>query len=101
MRYLLAVALIAVFLVPEAQAQAPPCSTRSEVASALEKGYGEYATAMGLSSDGNVLELFVTPDGSTWTMVVTFPNNGMSCPVSAGKAWGKVKPKAKKMGLRI
>ena len=46
--------------------------------------------AMGLVSDGNVLEVATSSSGS-WTIVVTLPT-GLSCAVAAGEKWARLGP---------
>ena len=62
---------------------------RSELVTKLGKTYAEAPTALGLTSEGAVIELFRTPDGATWTMVITLPN-GHSRVIAAGEAWTNV-----------
>ena len=72
---------------PPAQSPAQSvCATHAEVAKRLDSGYSETPTAIGLASNGSVIELFSTTDGSTWTLVMTMPG-GTSCTVAAGEAW--------------
>jgi hypothetical protein len=44
---------------------------------------------MGMSSGGNVIEVFTARDGKTWTILITHPD-GNSCIVAAGKMWTAV-----------
>lgn len=118
-RFVLAAALLAAFFMPAfvpalapafvpafisaARAQSP-CAPRDEVAAALG-GYGERVVARGLASDGTMIELYATPDGATWSLVITQPGN-LSCLTGAGKAWQDVAPPSghgprKTMGHRI
>lgn len=59
---------------------------RTVVVEELQKQYTEIPRALGVAADGSVLELFATPDGTTWTLVVTLPN-GMSRVVASGESW--------------
>ena len=77
-------ALILVLSAGHAMAQ-PICGDRGELVSCLEKGYGEFPTALGLDSNGSVVELF-TSAKDTWSLLVTRPD-GFSCLVAAGDAW--------------
>ena len=36
--------------------------------------------------DGALLEIVMTPDGATWSMVLTSPG-GISCLVATGEGW--------------
>lgn len=62
---------------------------RNELVTKLGKTFAEAPTALGLTSDGAVIELFRTPDGETWTLVITLPN-GYSRVIGAGQAWTNV-----------
>ena len=46
------------------------CNPRSEFVEHLKEKYDEEPLALGLNNDGRVLELFGTPDGETWTMLM-------------------------------
>ncbi len=100
---ILIAALVGAFFVSGcavAQTRPPPCAPHEDVADTLETGYGELPVWRGLTDDGNMIEAFAAPGGSTWTLIVTFPN-GLSCPMGAGKAWWDAQPRPKKTGLKI
>ena len=69
-----------------AQANAPACTDRKSIIHGLSSEYGEDPIAMGLSSNGGVVELLVRSDGQTWTILITYPN-GSTCVVAVGKFW--------------
>ena len=48
--------------------------------------FSEAPVAIGLTREGHVMEVFSSPDGETWTIVITLPN-GTSCMIGAGKHW--------------
>ncbi len=77
----LATALLAL----PAQAQSL-CGNRTDVLGKLSNGYSENASAMGLASNGGVVEVLTSPKGDTWTIIITMPN-GVSCLVAAGESW--------------
>lgn len=62
---------------------------RAKVVKALAARYGEAPRALGLASDGSVVEVFRSKDGATWTIIVTSPN-GYSRVVASGEAWTPV-----------
>ncbi len=66
----------------EAQLQ---CARRSELATHLDQRFDEKLTGVGITSDGLLLEVFASNDGS-WTILVTRPD-GHSCIVSHGTDW--------------
>ncbi len=84
---LLKVGLVAVGIslgaVPaEAQSQ---CAQRSKLVTRLDQGFDEKLTGVGITSDGLLLEVFASKEGS-WTALVTRPD-GHSCIVSHGEHW--------------
>jgi len=70
---------------PERQVQ-QECSKRSEVLSNLSDRYHERPIAMGLATNGGVLEVLTSGTGQSWTIIVTMPD-GVSCMVAAGQSW--------------
>ncbi len=82
--------LLGVAASASAQAQAM-CTTHAEVAKHLESRYSESPAAIGLASNGGVIELFSAHDGATWTLVLTMPN-GTSCAMATGQAWESLPP---------
>ena len=81
---------ILLLLAGPALAQESSCGQRADVVGYLAANYSETPVGLGLTSDGNVLEVVVSRDG-TWTMIVTMPN-GVSCAVAAGADWSRVTP---------
>ena len=73
---------------PTAVQAQPSCDARDKFLQVLGPKHGETPVAMGLASNGGVLEVFASVGGS-WTILVTMPN-GTSCVVAAGEAWEKV-----------
>jgi hypothetical protein len=69
---------------PPAQAAAF-CGDRGEILKRLEQRHEETPQALGLSSDGGVLEVLVSPSGG-WTILVTYPRRP-TCVVAVGEAW--------------
>jgi hypothetical protein len=72
----------------------PACGHHADVLKQLSERYKEAPVALGLASNGNLLEVFSSDSGSTWTIIVTSPN-GTSCLVAAGQDWQPAKPVAK------
>ncbi len=69
------------------------CADRAVVAQRLAKDFSENPVAMGITSSGNVIEVFSARTGDTWTIVMTLPN-GKSCLMATGEGWEQVAPKA-------
>ena len=72
------------FASPPAQA-ARLCGDRAQILEQLKQDHNEKPNALGLSADGGVLELLVSPEGG-WTLLVTYPERP-TCVVAVGKAW--------------
>ena len=75
-----------------ATAQDGIVADRTDVVKTLSEKHGESAKALGLASNGGVFELFTSPDGATWTIIMTMPN-GKSSLVGEGKVWVKARLK--------
>lgn len=77
-------ALAAIGVAPTAYAAAP-CQERGAVLNKLAKSYAETPVAIGMASNGGVLEVLATEaDTGSFTIIVTMPN-GMSCMLASGK----------------
>lgn len=74
-------------LVSSAAAQ-QACEVRSKLVERLAAKYKETSVAMGLASNGKLVEVLTDNDGNTWTIIVTTPE-GMSCLVATGESWRK------------
>ena len=68
------------------------CDARKSVLDQLMENYGEAVIGTGISSAGTLVEFLVSPDGSTWTVISTFPN-GMTCIAGSGKDWQPIERK--------
>jgi hypothetical protein len=61
------------------------CGERAAILKSLEQKHQETRQALGLSADGGVLEVLVSPSGG-WTILVTYPKRP-TCVVAVGEAW--------------
>ncbi|MGO1121210.1 hypothetical protein ACTL6U_21140 [Rhodovibrionaceae bacterium A322] len=90
MKLPLQAAFLAAFLLsgtaPAAAQQAPTCNLRDKVLAHLAGKYSEAPVAVGVTSSGALLEVLSTPDGQTWTVLLTRPD-GVSCLLAAGEGW--------------
>ena len=68
-----------------AEAATKLCGERDQILKRLEQAHDETPQAIGLSGDGGVVEVLVSPEGG-WTMLVTYPRRP-TCVVAAGAAW--------------
>jgi len=62
------------------------CNTSEIVRTTLQNKFNEYAIAGGLASNGYVLEIFVSCDHKTWSVVLT-DTKGISCLIAIGTRW--------------
>jgi hypothetical protein len=62
------------------------CAERRTIVEMLNSQYDETARAIGVISEEVVLEVFVSKESGTWTVLVTDPQ-GLSCVLAAGQAW--------------
>lgn len=84
--------LLAAALYSPAAAAQQVCGDRADIVDKLEQQYSERPQAMGLSTDGQLLEVLVSPSGS-WTILVTYPNR-LTCLVSTGENWESLRQAA-------
>lgn len=71
--------------VAEVNQTGPLCGARTTILLELKGTYAEKPNAMGLASNGSVIEVLRSEDGS-WTIIVTMPN-GVSCLLATGEYW--------------
>lgn len=74
-----------------ALADEPVCTSHSEMLAALADRYHETSAAIGIENRGALLELLISKDGATWSVIMTGPQ-GKSCLVAAGQSWQEAKP---------
>lgn len=72
----------------------PVCGDRSKVIDSLRAKYSEEPVAVGVTSNGGVIEVLKAPDGKTWTILFTYPA-GPTCLVASGEAWQDLEDKLK------
>lgn len=79
-------AALTVMCLSQGAAAQNACSTRAEVLKQLSSKYEESPVAMGLASNGGLIEVLASKKGNSWTIIMTMPN-GMACMVAAGQNW--------------
>ena len=67
----------------------PPCEDRGKLVAQLAQKYQETSVAIGVASNGKLIEVLTNASGETWTIIVTSPE-GMSCLVATGEGWRKL-----------
>lgn len=78
----------ALFITSHAQAQGQQrnCAARDAIVQHLGERFGETRHGAGLGGEQAVIELFVSDETGTWTILVNFAS-GLTCMVAAGEAW--------------
>ena len=49
--------------------------------------YKEKPLGHGISKEGELTQLFISPDGGTWTIIHIKPHSGLACPRAYGTDW--------------
>lgn len=62
------------------------CMPREKIVEMLDSRYTEAPVAQGLASGGRLIEVFSSPDGATWSLLLTAPD-GTSCLMAEGHGW--------------
>jgi hypothetical protein len=84
----LAAILCSLAIISVANAQQPSCASHADITMQLSEKYAEVPVALGVSNNGGVMEIFTSPNGTTWTIVLTMPN-GQSCMIMAGDSFNQ------------
>lgn len=86
------------FLLPSPVTFANPvCGDRQKVIDSLSVKYAEEPVAVGVTSNGGVIEVLKSPNGESWTILFTYPS-GPSCLVASGEAWQEIEATIKGPG---
>jgi hypothetical protein len=72
-------------------AAGPVCADRDIIVQKLAEKYGEVQRGLGLTGNGQVVELFASEKTGTWTITATRPD-GSTCLIAAGEDWNHVEP---------
>lgn len=80
-----AAVLAAVLFLPATASAQMVCGDRGEIVSALRNIHDERNTAVGITSNGGLVELFAAKTRS-WTLLLTFPG-GPTCLLGSGEEW--------------
>lgn len=83
----IATSIAAALIVVSAPASAATklCGDREQILQRLAQKHEETQQSIGLSADGGVIEVLVSPTGG-WTMMVTYPKKP-TCILAVGEAW--------------
>ena len=63
-----------------------PCHDYREIRRQLAERYNEAPVSFGVRSNGELLQVFASAQGGTWTIVSTSPA-GLACILAAGRGW--------------
>ncbi len=91
---ILSAAILATILIaasPNATAQDRICVSHADWAESLWMGYQERVVAGGMTVGGIYLEVFSSPAGETWTILITYPA-GLTCAFASGVGWQSITP---------
>jgi hypothetical protein len=67
------------------------CGARDDFVQHLAQRHKEAPAAMGLSSNGKMVEVLTNDETGTWTIIVTNAD-GSACVIAAGEAWQQILP---------
>ena len=85
-RLVMAAGLAAATLVATPVTAQSTCLSREVIVTKLADGYDEQLIGRGLQGEARLFEVFMSSDGSSWTIIQSFPT-GMSCIMAAGTDW--------------
>ena len=95
--WVLSAILIAAFVVfllaistAKGQTMPPPCAPRADMLKHLSDKYKELPREMGVTLSGGLMELLISDDKSTWTLLITSPDK-ITCLLAAGENWRGVR----------
>ncbi len=81
----LATALVGVLAALNVAKAAPICGEHGQLIETLGTNFKETPQAIGLTADGALIQVMVSPSGG-WSILVTYPK-GPSCIIAAGQDW--------------
>lgn len=64
------------------------CAPRDDLVRWLADRHGETPIAAGQGDNGQLVEVFASPQRTTWSIIATLPD-GTSCFVVTGQSWGE------------
>ena len=95
-----AVATLAVLLsAGPSNAQQAVCGKRADIVARLSSGFSEQPRSAGLASNGSLVEIFASKQG-TWTIIFTRPG-GPTCLVAVGDNWQRIEEPLNPAGLLL
>ena len=86
--FLIAAALAVLPGCQSASAQ-DPCDQRERMLSVLAEKYQEAPVAIGVTTEGSLIEVLINEAGPSWTIVITSPQH-VTCVLLTGQGWKKL-----------
>lgn len=71
---------------PDMEAEITAAGEGARIADYLGRTYDEEPVAAGIAANGSVVEVFTSPEGGSWTIILTSPD-GTSRVMAVGEAW--------------
>ena len=68
------------------------CDDQAKVVWTLDKNFGEARVGQGVGAQGWLIQLWVSKDGSTWSVVALSPDGQKACLLATGEAWQAGRP---------
>lgn len=62
------------------------CTDHDRFVAHLKERYGETRRGMGLVSEQAVMQVYVSEEKRSWTILLTYPS-GQACLIAAGRGW--------------
>ncbi len=87
--FMTAAAALAALLIGQSAAAQGACDWRERVLGLLAEKYQETPIAVGVTTQGSLIEVLSDDAGKTWTIVITSPQ-GISCLLLTGEGWKKL-----------
>ena len=67
------------------------CAKRADMLAQLSVKYSEEPVAIGLATNGTIVEILASGNGGSFTILYTMPN-GVTCMMAAGQNWEMIDP---------
>ena len=80
------VLVLGVGLASDVNAVTLSCGDRAAIVEKLASEYDEAQVSVGMAANGTLVEAYVSPEGETWTLIMTWPT-GTACILATGMQW--------------
>ena len=65
------------------------CGRHADILASFARYYDEHPVARAISVPGALYEVLASPDGKTWTAILT-PPGGLTCVIGTGEYWEQI-----------